>query len=82
MWAVSFQDKPRTSEGKTMIYFVVAQRDEDGGWEIVLGPKGEIDDIDDKIAELDEDPKYSQAEIARVITQDDKLNNVEWDDIL
>jgi len=65
-----------------MIYFVVAQRDEDGKWEIVLGPQGDIDGIDDKIADLDEDPKYSQAEIARVITQDDKLQNVEWDGIL
>ncbi len=65
-----------------MIYFVVAQRDEDGEWEIVLGPQGEIDGVDDKIAELDEDPKYSQVEIARVITEDDKLKNVEWGDIL
>lgn len=65
-----------------MICFVVAQRDEDGEWELVLGPKSEIDDIDTKVSELEEDPKYSQVEIARVITQDDKLKNVEWDGIL
>ncbi len=65
-----------------MIYFVVAQRDDDGEWEIVLGPQGEIDGVDDKVADLDEDPKYSQVEIARVITEDDKLKNVEWGDIL
>ena len=62
-----------------MIYFIVAQRDEDGEWELVLGPKSEIENIDTKVSELEENPKYSQVEIARVITQDDKLNNVEWD---
>jgi len=65
-----------------MIYFVVAQRDDDGEWEIVLGPQSEIDGIDDKVAETEENPKYSQVEIARVITQDDKLDNVEWESIL
>ena len=65
-----------------MIYFVVAQRDNDGEWEIVLGPQGEIDGVDDKVSEIEEDPKYSQVEIAMVITEDDKLKNVEWDDIL
>jgi len=65
-----------------MIYFVIAQRDDDGEWEIVFGPKGEIDGIDDKVAEAEENPDYSQVEIARVITQDDKLDNVEWGSIL
>ena len=65
-----------------MIYFVVAQRDDDGEWEIVLGPKGEIDGIDEKVAEVEECSEYSQVEIARVITEDDKLDNVEWDGIL
>lgn len=64
-----------------MIYFVVAQQDEDGEWEIVLGPQGDIDGIDDKVSELEEDPKYSQVEIARVITADDKLSDVEWGDL-
>ncbi len=64
-----------------MIYFVVAQRDDDGEWEIVFGPKGEIDGIDDKVVETEEDPKYSQVEIARVITQDDKLDNIEWGEL-
>ena len=65
-----------------MIYFVVAQRDNDGEWEIIFGPKSEIDGIDDKVSEAEENPDYSQVEIARVITQDDKLGNVEWGSIL
>lgn len=65
-----------------MIYFVVAQKDDDGEWELVFGPKSEIEDIDSKVSELEEDPKYSQVEIARVITQDDKLDNTEWGAIL
>lgn len=81
MWAVSFQDKPRTREGETMIYFVVAQRDENGEWELVFGPKGEIEDIDLKVSELEENPKYSQVEIARVITADDKLEQTDWIDL-
>lgn len=64
-----------------MIYFIVAQRDDDGEWEITLGPQDNIDGIDEKVSELDEDPKYSQVEIARVITEDDKLNDVEWRDL-
>ncbi len=64
-----------------MIYFVVAQRDEDGEWELVFGPKDNLEDIDAKISELDKNPKYCQVELARVITPDDKLSNVEWEDI-
>ena len=64
-----------------MIYFVVAQRDEDGEWELVLGPKSEIEDADSKVSEIEEDPKYSQVELARVITEDDRLEQTEWIDL-
>ena len=50
-----------------MIYFVVAQKDDDGEWEIVFGPKGDIDGIDEKVAEAEEDPKYSQVEWGSIL---------------
>jgi hypothetical protein len=53
-----------------MIYFVVAQRDEDGEWDL-FGPWDYVEGADNKIAELDQDDKYSQVELARVWKQED-----------
>ena len=60
-----------------MIYFVVAQRDEDGKWE-VFGPHEYVGQADEKIAILDNDPTYSQVELARVLTDEDDPDRSEW----
>lgn len=60
-----------------MIYFVVTQRDEDGEWEL-FGPYNYIDPADTKIAELTDDPKYSQVELARVLTDEDNPDKSQW----
>jgi hypothetical protein len=60
-----------------MIYFVVAQRDEDGKWEL-FGPYEHDYLADEKIAELDENEKYSQVELARVLTEEDNPDREEW----
>jgi len=58
-----------------MIYFVVAQREEDGQWE-PFGPWDYVEGADKKIAELSCDPIYSQVELARVLTDED--DDREW----
>lgn len=60
-----------------MIYFVVAQREDNGEWEL-FGPWDYIDGADAKIAELDDDQTYAQTEIARVLTDDDNPDRGEW----
>lgn len=60
-----------------MIYFVVAQREEDGKWE-VFGPYEQIDKADNKIARLDDNSDYSQIELARVLTDEDDPDRTEW----
>ena len=59
-----------------MIYFVVAQKDDDGGWEL-FGPWDCIERADERIAELSDDPIYSQVELARVLTDEDGSEWVE-----
>lgn len=63
-----------------MIYFVVAQKNEDGKWK-VFGPWDYINGADDKIAELshkDADSTYCQVELARVLTDEDDPDKNEW----
>lgn len=62
-----------------MIYFVVAQREEDGKWE-VFSPYEYVGQADEKIAILDDDPTYSQVELARVLTDEDDPDMEEWSD--
>lgn len=61
-----------------MIYFIVAQRDEDAEWEL-FGPHNYIDAADKKIEELEKDPKYSQVELARVLTEEDSPDKGDWE---
>ena len=58
-----------------MIYFVVAQKEDDGKWE-VFGPWDYIEGADNKIAKITFDPQYSQVELARVLTDEDDSD--EW----
>lgn len=60
-----------------MIYFVVAQKESSGKWE-VFGPWDYIDGADEKIAYLSDGPEYSQVEIARVLTEADGNDRGEW----
>ena len=65
-----------------MIYFVVAQREENGKWDL-FGPWENIEDADSKIAELTDlwgkkFPQYSQVELARVLTDEDNPDITEW----
>lgn len=60
-----------------MIYFVVAQKDEDGRWEL-FGPWDYIEGADKAIAALTDDPAYDQPEIARVLTDEDRPDRTEW----
>jgi hypothetical protein len=53
-----------------MIYFVVAQKEEDAEWEL-FGPWDYIEGADEKIDELSHSPIYSQVELARVLTDED-----------
>lgn len=60
-----------------MIYFVVAQRNEDGKWNL-FGPWQFVNMADDKIIELEGDLRYSQIELARVLTDEDNPDRNEW----
>ncbi len=60
-----------------MIYFVVAQSEEDGVWKL-FGPWSYIEGADIKIAKLTDDPAYSQVELARVLTDEDNPDRGEW----
>lgn len=60
-----------------MIYFVVAQKQADGKWE-VFGPWDYIDGADSKIAELGDDIRFAQVELARVLTDEDNPDRDEW----
>ena len=61
-----------------MIYFVVAQKEEDGKWG-VFGPWDYVDGADDKIVELEVGVvAYSQIEIARVLTTEDDPDRDDW----
>jgi hypothetical protein len=55
---------------RKVIYFVVAQKEQDGEWKL-FGPDERIEKADEKIAELENDPAYSQVELARVLTDED-----------
>lgn len=65
-----------------MIYFVVAQRNEDGKWDL-FGPWENVEEADSKIAKLIDFfngvfPQYSQVELARVLTDEDNPDRAEW----
>lgn len=60
-----------------MIYFVVAQKEEDGEWKL-FGPWDYIEGADNAIAVLTANPLYDQLEIARVLTDEDKPDIAEW----
>jgi hypothetical protein len=53
-----------------MIYFVVAQLEDDGEWKL-FGPWECVEIADERIAKLSTDPLYSQVELARVLTEED-----------
>lgn len=53
-----------------MIYFVVAQDSEGGHW-ILFGPWERVEGADTKIDDLVCSERYSQVEIARVLTEED-----------
>jgi hypothetical protein len=60
-----------------MIYFVVAQKEESGRWEL-FGPWDYIEGADERIAYLSDGPEYSQVELARVLTEEDNPDRGEW----
>lgn len=61
-----------------MIYFVVAQKEDDGKWD-VFGPWEYVEGADDKIVELEVGTvEYSQVELARVLTDEDDPDRAEW----
>jgi hypothetical protein len=61
-----------------MIYFIVAQKEEDGKWD-VFGPWDYVDGADDQIIELEVGTvEYSQIDIARVLTKEDDPDKGEW----
>lgn len=53
-----------------MIYFVVAQQEQDGEWKL-FGPWECVEIADEKIVKLENDSAYSQVELARVLTDED-----------
>ena len=59
-----------TLKENTMIYFVVAQQEQDGEWKL-FGPWECVEMADERIAELNTDPGYAQVELARVLTDED-----------
>jgi len=61
-----------------MIYFVVAQLDGDGEW-YLFGPWDYIEGADKKIVELDQDNKYCQVDVARVLTDEDGPDQDDWE---
>ncbi len=63
-----------------MIYFVVAQKDEDGKWDL-FGPWENIEGADERIAYLSDGPEYSQVELARVLTDEDDPDVYEWSEL-
>lgn len=60
-----------------MIYFIVAQNDEDGSWTL-FGPKERIEEADKLVASLSDDPRYSQVYLSRVLTEEDGPDAKEW----
>ena len=60
-----------------MIYFVVAQDEDSGKW-VLFGPWDYIEGADEKIAYFKSGNKYSQVELARVLTDEDDPDKEEW----
>ena len=73
---MGFLDSRGTHE---MIYFVVAQNDEDGSWAL-FGPKELIEEADKLVASLSDDPVYSQVYLSRVLTEEDGPDAKEWEE--
>lgn len=63
-----------------MIYFVVAQQEQDGDWKL-FGPWEDVGIADEKIVELENDSVYSQIELARVLTDEDGPDWLEVSDL-
>ncbi len=57
-----------------MLYFVMAQRKESGEWDN-FGPWSKIEVADANIVRLEDNPLYSQVELARVLTDEE---STEW----
>ena len=60
-----------------MKYYVIAEKETNMGMENIrhlFGPWTEIEKADEKIAELEYDPLYSEVELARVLEDEDSTD--------